>query len=240
MKKGDAMQFAPSLMCMDFLRIERQLDILNARADYYHVDIMDGHYCKNMAFSPDFIASVSKAATLPMDVHLMTTNPGDWLEPVAKAGAAFISPHAETINVDAFRVLNRIEALGCKPGVVLNPATGLESVRHYLSRLEMLTIMTVDVGYAGQPFIPEMLDKIREAKRLKEQNGYKYRIQIDGQANRKTFRPLSEAGAEILIVGASGLFSLDGDLNVAYDKMLAHFDGERNGVEPMAVSMKNK
>lgn len=216
-------EFSISLMCMDFLDIKNQIEILNNKAGYYHIDIMDGHYCKNITLSPDFTAACNRVARLPMDVHLMTTNPTDWLKPAADAGAAYISPHAETINTDAFRVFNEIEALGCKPGVVLNPATTLDSIRHYLNRIEMLTIMTVDVGYAGQPFIPEMLEKIREAKRLREEHGYRYKIQIDGSCNKKTFRQLHEAGADILVLGSSGLFSLDSDLATAYDKMLEEF-----------------
>ncbi len=219
-------EFSVSLMCMDFLDIKNQLEILNKRADMYHIDIMDGHFCKNITLSPDFIRAAGRAAKLPMDVHLMTENPNDWLEPVAKAGATYIAPHAETINTDAFRVLARIKELGCKAGVVLNPATPLQAIEHYMSRLDMITIMTVDVGYAGQPFIPEMLDKIAQAKRLREKKGYSYKIQIDGSCNVKTFGRLREAGADVFILGSSGLFGLDADLNTAYDKMLMQYQAE--------------
>lgn len=220
------MEFAPSLMCMDFLKIKEQLEVLNDLVDYYHVDLMDGHFCKNITLSPDMIKTFAEVATKPMDVHLMTTNPTDWIEGVAKAGATYISPHAETINTDAFRVLSMIESLGCKPGVVLNPATSLSEIKHYLNRIEMLTIMTVDVGFAGQPFIKEMLDKIAEAKSLKEECGYKYKIQIDGSCNQSTYKRLYEAGAEILIVGSSGLFNLNKDLRTAYREMLEIFEHE--------------
>ncbi|MBE6906898.1 D-allulose 6-phosphate 3-epimerase [Marasmitruncus massiliensis] len=219
-------EFSVSLMCMDFLDIKNQLEILNKRADMYHIDIMDGHFCKNITLSPDFIRAAGRAAKLPMDVHLMTENPNDWLEPVAKAGATYIAPHAETINTDAFRVLARIKELGCKAGVVLNPATPLQAIEHYMGRLDMITIMTVDVGYAGQPFIPEMLDKIAQAKRLREKKGYNYKIQIDGSCNVKTFGRLREAGADVFILGSSGLFGLDADLNTAYDKMLMQYQAE--------------
>jgi len=217
---------------MDFLKIKEQLEILNGLVDYYHVDLMDGHFCKNITLSPDLIKTFGEIAAKPMDVHLMTTDPIDWIEDVAKAGATYISPHAETINTDAFRVLNLIEGLGCQPGVVLNPATSLSEVKHYLNRVEMLTIMTVDVGFAGQPFIEEMLDKIREAKRLKEEMGYKYKIQVDGSCNQKTYKRLYDAGAEILIVGSSGLFNLDKDLQAAYEKMQTIFANEigQNGM----------
>ena len=217
-------EFSVSLMCMDFLDMKNQLEILNNKADYYHVDIMDGHYCKNITLSADFAAACNTVATIPMDIHLMTTNPTDWLKPAAEAGATYISPHAETINTDAFRVISEIESLGCKPGIVLNPATPLDSIRHYLNRLELLTIMTVDVGYAGQNFIAEMLDKIAQAKRLKEEYGYRYKIQIDGSCNKNTYKRLHDAGAEILVLGSSGLFGLDSNLDTAYHTMLQEFE----------------
>ena len=217
-------EFSPSLMCMDFLKMKEQLEIMNTRMDMYHVDIMDGHYCKNITLSPDLIKTFAKVATLPMDVHLMTTNPTDWIETVAKAGATYISPHAETINTDAFRVMNLIRSLGCKTGVVLNPATPLSFVEPYLNRVDLLTIMSVDVGFAGQPFIEEMLDKIREAKRLREEKGYTYKIQIDGSCNKNTYKRLKEAGVEVFIVGSSGLFGLDQDLNKACDLMFEQFE----------------
>ena len=216
------MRFSVSLMCMDFLKIQEQLEILNERADLYHVDIMDGHYCRNITLSPDMVKAFAKVARLPMDCHLMTTNPNDWIEPLAQSGAQIISPHAETINTDAFRTLNRISALGCQCGVALNPATPLSAIRHYIGRLDLLTLMTVDVGFAGQPFIPEMLEKIQEAAQLKAKHGYKYRIQIDGCCNPSTFKRLADAGAEVLILG-SGLFNLDADLNAAYDRMLSQY-----------------
>ena len=219
-------EFAPSLMCMDFLEIRRQMEVLNRRADLLHVDIMDGHYCKNLAFSPDLLAAIKGIAQKPIDVHLMMTEPLDWIKKVAEAGADYISPHAETINTNAYRVLNLIEETGCKKGVVLNPATTLESVRHYLNRIDLLTIMTVEVGFAGQPFIDEMLEKIKQAKQWKTEYGFRYKIQVDGSCNSKSFQKLYKAGAEVFIVGYSGVFDLDEDLEKGWNKMLEIFENE--------------
>lgn len=215
-------QISPSLMCMNLMEIKQQLAVLNTRADFLHVDIMDGHYVKNITLSPFFIEQIRPHTPVAIDVHLMVENPTDFIVPVAQAGADFICPHAETINRDAFRVINQIRALGKKPGVVLNPATPVSWIHHYLHLLDKITVMTVDPGYAGQPFITEMVSKISELKALKAQHGYRYLIEIDGSCNQKTYSTLLEAGAEVLIVGTSGLFNLHDNLETAWDKMMSN------------------
>lgn len=212
-------KFAPSLMCMDVGKIKEQFAILNKYIDIYHVDIMDGHFCKNMALTPGLLKAFSEHTDAELDVHLMTTDPADWIEMCAQAGATYISPHAETINTSAFRTMKLIKSLGCKCGVVLNPATPLSYVESYLDYIDLLTIMTVDIGFAGQAFIDEMYDKIKEAVALRAKNGYHYQIQIDGHCNKENYKQLAEAGADILVVGNAGLFGLDADLDTACKKM---------------------
>ena len=220
------MMFSPSLMCMDLLSMKEQVEILNERADFYHVDIMDGHFVKNITLSPFFVSTLKRISKLPIDVHLMTEYPDDYIEELAKSGADYICPHAETINKDAFRIINKIKGFGCKAGIVLNPATPIEWIKYYIHLLDKITVMTVDPGFAGQPFIPEMLDKIKELKELKEKNGYNYLIEVDGSCNERTFDILTEAGAEVLIVGSSGLFNLDSDLPKAWDKMMEIYEAK--------------
>lgn len=219
-------KFSVSLMCMDLLNIKEQIEMLNNRADLYHVDIMDGHYVKNITLSPSFIEAINKVAKLPIDVHLMTEYPSDYIDELARVKASYICPHAETINKDAYRIINHIKQVGCKVGIVLNPATPFSYIKHYIHLIDKLTIMTVDPGFAGQTFIEEMLDKIKEAKEYKKTNNLNYLIEVDGSCNKKTFKKLHEAGAEVYILGSSGLFSLDSDLNKAYDKMLDSFKKE--------------
>jgi D-allulose-6-phosphate 3-epimerase len=219
-------KFSPSLMCMDLLDIKNQIEVLNKYADMYHVDIMDGHYVNNLAFSPDFIKAIKKITTVSLDCHLMVTNPYDYIDALAEAGADYICPHAETLNSIAFRTINRIKELGCKVGVVLNPETPVEYIQHYIHLLDKITVMSVDPGFAGQPFIREMLDKIKKLKELKHENGYKYLIEIDGSANKKTFKELNEAGVEVFIVGASGLFNLCDNIEDSWNKMQEIFDEE--------------
>lgn len=216
-------EFSVSLMCMDLMRAGEQIKILNGLTDYYHVDIMDGHFAKNIAMSPDFVKAAHAFGSAPLEMHLMTENPNDWIELLAENGASTISAHAETINRDAFRVMRNIKAAGAQTGVVVNPATPLSEIEHYLDLVDLLTIMTVDVGYAGQQFIEQMLPKIEQAAKIKSDRGYEYKIQIDGSVNGKTFKRLSDAGAEVYILGSSGLFNLDEDLEVAWSKMLTEF-----------------
>ncbi len=221
--------FSPSLMCMDFLDIKNQIEILNSRCDFYHVDIMDGHYVPNLTLSPDFVRAVSTVAKKPLDCHLMVTNPADYIAPLKAAGAQYICPQVETISANAFRTINTIKNCGCKVGAVFNPATPLSDARYYLHLLDKITIMTVDPGFAGQPFIKEMLCKIEQARTLKEKNGYSYIIEIDGSCNEKTFGDLYSAGAECFVVGSSGLFSLDPDLETAWHKMQQSFNEATRG-----------
>jgi len=213
-------KISPSLMCMSLFDIKEQLSVLNRRADMLHIDIMDGQYVKNITLSPFFIEQIRPHTQLLLDVHMMVENPTDFIEAIAKAGADYTRPHAETITRDACRVINQIRSFGKKVGIVLNPATPVEFIQHYIHLLDKITIMTVDPGYAGQPFIPEMLNKVSQLRDLKQQHGYKYLIEIDGSCNERTYQDLMGAGAEVLIVGTSGLFNLDKDLDKAWDKML--------------------
>ena len=219
-------KFSPSLMCMDLTKFKEQVDILNERADFYHIDIMDGHFVKNITLSPFFVEQLNKISKIPIDVHLMTEYPGDYIEELGRVGATYISPHAETINKDAFRIINKIKEVGCKVGIVLNPATPVDCLKYYIHLVDKITVMTVDPGFAGQPFIPEMLDKIKELKKLKEEKGYSYIIEIDGSCNERTFKKLVSAGAEVLIVGTSGLFNLDENLIEAWNKMIEIYKRE--------------
>ncbi len=216
--------FSPSMMCMDMMKLKSQIEILNDKVDMYHVDIMDGHFVPNITLSPDFVAAVKPVTTKPLDCHLMVTNPDQYIMPLVKAGAGYICPHAETINSDAFRILKKITDNGCKCGVAINPSTSLDVIKYYIDILDKITIMTVDPGFAGQPFVEQMLSKISDLKEYKTKNNSKFIIEIDGSCNKNTFKKLINAGAECLIVGSSGLFNLNEDLNVAWDNMMIDYN----------------
>lgn len=231
--------FNPSLMCMDLLDIKNQINILNPRVDMYHFDIMDGHFVPNITLSPDMAKAIAPVCEKPIDFHLMCTDPQLFIEPCRKAVEnltnrgimSYYSPHAEVISGRAFRIMDEIRAAGFHPGVVINPETPLCMVESYLHKVDKITFMSVDPGFAGQPFIPEVLDKVRQAVELKKSNPEKYHfiIEIDGSCNAKTYKILAEAGIESFIVGSSGLFNNDPDLVKAFDIMMDHFNKAVNG-----------
>lgn len=219
-------QFSPSLMCMDFLRLKEQIVYLNTRADFFHVDIMDGHFVKNLALSVDFVKAISPVAEIPLDCHLMVTDPVDYVDSLIDAGAEWICMQSETIIAQAFRLIEHIHSRGKKAGVVLSPETPFDAIRHYVNKVDKITVMTVDPGFAGQNFIAEMLEKIAEIRSYKEKMGATFLIEVDGSCNKNTYQELRAAGAEIFVVGSSGLFGLDPNLEIAWTKMQRTYEQE--------------
>ncbi|HBO39531.1 MAG TPA: allulose-6-phosphate 3-epimerase [Pasteurellaceae bacterium] len=210
---------SPSLMCMDLVKFKEQIEFLNKKAAYFHIDIMDGHYVPNITLSPFFVSQVKKISTIPLDCHLMVTNPENYIDDLAKAGCNIVTLHVETISGQAFRLFEKIHHLNMKIGIVLNPETTINNAKHYLHKVDKITVLTVDPGFAGQSFIPEMLDKIKELKTYRECNNLSYKIEIDGSCNSKTYEMLISAGADILIVGSSGLFNNAPDIEQAWNIM---------------------
>lgn len=217
---------APSLMCMNPMNVDRDVEVMDEAFDLYHVDVMDGHFCPNMALTPAFANSLRKKSRLPIDVHLMVEDPVLFTEMFDLGPDDCLSFQAETIERNAFRLSGRVAEKGNKFGVVLSPSTPLSAIDGYKDRIDILTIMTVDTGFAGQKFIPEMLEKIEAAKELRAREGLKYKIQLDGQCNRSTFKTLYETEADILIVGNSGLFSLAPTLPEAISTFKSQFNAE--------------
>ncbi|MDY0920760.1 MULTISPECIES: D-allulose 6-phosphate 3-epimerase [unclassified Leclercia] len=221
-----AAKFSPSLMCMDLTQFREQITAMNERADFYHVDIMDGSYVKNITLSPFFIENLKKITDVPIDVHLMVNHPEDIIPMCIDAGADIISFHPETANNKIFRLLNQIKDAGRRCGVVLNPATPADAIKEYAHLLDKVTVMSVDPGYAGQKFIPESLNKIKQLIAMREAQGYHYLTEIDGSCNEKTFNVISRSGVDVFIVGTSGLFSLADDVSDAWDKMVDIYQRE--------------
>ena len=219
----------PSLMCMDFLKIREQLAFFEDKADYLHVDIMDGHFVPNLALSPDFCGRIAKLTKLPLDCHLMVTDPGLYLPMLIKAGAGFFVPHAETLSGQAFNLFRQAAAAGMKLGVAVNPETPIDVIAPYADLLDKVTVMTVDPGFAGQPFVPQMLKKIMEAVSLREACGAHYEIEVDGACNKANYKAMYASGARVFVMGSSGLFGLDEDLAKAWARMERELLSETEG-----------
>ena len=218
--------FSPSLMCMDLTKFERQVEALNRRAASYHVDIMDGHYVKNITLSPFFITQLKKIAGIPIDAHLMCEAPEDIVPLCLEAGADTISFHPETAGNKIFRLIRQIKGQGRKVGVVLNPSEPVEILSQYLHLLDRITVLSVDPGFAGETFIAETLEKIKQLKKMREKKHHRYLLEIDGSCNEKTFETIAASGVDIFVVGTSGLFGLDEDIVSAWNKMTAIFERE--------------
>ncbi len=216
--------FSPSLMTMDLDKFKEQIEFLNQHVDSYHIDIMDGHYVPNLTLSPWFIEEVRKISHLPMSAHLMVTDQSFWVNQLISQKCEWICMHVECLDGLAFRLIDQIHAAGLKAGVVLNPETPIETIFPYIDLVDKITIMTVDPGFAGQRFIESTLDKIVDLRKLRQEKGYHYLIEMDGSSNRKSFKRIDHAGPDIYIIGRSGLFGLDEDIEKSWAIMKRDYE----------------
>lgn len=211
-------KLSPSLMCMDLLNIQREIEILDARSDYYHIDIIDWHYCKNMSLAPCFVEAINKISNVPQEVHLYVDNIDlDLIQLCIDSGAEIITMPPEIVGRQTLRLIRRIKSQGKKVGFFINPSARPDILEPYIEYVDRLLIMTVDPGFAGQAFIPQSLDKIRQASQWKKEYGYTYEIACDGCCNENYYKELYQAGCEVFIVGTSGLFGKSPDTKEALD-----------------------
>ena len=200
---------APSLLSADFVRLAEEIARVEAAgADWLHLDIMDGHFVPNLTFGPPVVAAIRKITKLPLDVHLMVTNPADLVEQFAAAGADWLTVHVET-EPHLHRLVNRIRELGVKPAVTLNPATPVAQLDEILSEVDMVLVMSVNPGFGGQKFIPASLAKISRLKEKLNQIGRPVLIEVDGGVNETTAPQLVQAGVDVLVAGSAVFGSRD-------------------------------
>jgi ribulose-phosphate 3-epimerase len=194
-------ELAPSILSADFARLAEEIrDAAEGGGSVIHVDIMDGHFVPNITVGPPVVRSLRKATKLPLDCHLMIENPDQFIAEFCEAGADWISVHQEAC-VHLNRTLNLIKSHGCLAGVVINPATPVETLSEVLDMVDYVLVMSVNPGFGAQTFIPGSLHKIRRLGDLRSQRGLAYRIEVDGGIALDTVGEVVRAGAEILVAG---------------------------------------
>jgi ribulose-phosphate 3-epimerase len=197
------LKIAPSILSANFAKLGEEITAVEkAGADYIHVDVMDGHFVPNITIGPLIVEAIRPVTKLPLDVHLMIDNPDQYIEAFAKAGADYITVHVEACR-HLHRTIHHIKSFGIKAGVVLNPATPVDTIQHILRDIDMVLLMSVNPGFGGQKFIPEVLPKIKQVKEMADSIGKHLEIEIDGGVNPETAKLCVEAGANVLVAGSA-------------------------------------
>ncbi len=194
---------APSILAANFSNLAQQIRLVEmAGADWIHCDIMDGHFVPNLTFGPLIVKAARSSTKLPLDVHLMITNPDNYLEDFAKAGANSIIVHQEAV-VHLNRTITRIKELGVKAGVAINPSTPVDVLKEIAESADQILIMSVNPGFGGQKFIQGSIRKIKEAVQLRKALNANFLIEVDGGIDNVTSKPVLEAGCDVFISGSS-------------------------------------
>ncbi len=207
-----------SILSADFTRLGEEIATCeSAGADWLHVDVMDGHFVPNITMGPFIVAACRRVTKLPLDVHLMIEQPERYLEAFAKAGASGLTVHVETCP-DMHNTLKQIKTLGCRAGIVLNPATPVRELEPYLGEADLVLVMSVNPGYSGQSFMPESITKVAEVRKKLDALGSSAWLEVDGGIDVGTLPKMKEAGATAF-VSATAVFK--------------HPDGIRAGIQSL-------
>lgn len=196
-------EIAPSILSADFARLAEEANAaVHGGATLLHVDVMDGHFVPNITIGPPVVASLRKAVNVPLDCHLMIENPDDYIPAFADAGASWISVHQEACR-HLNRTLELIRSNGASVGVVINPATPVQTLGEVLDIVDYVLVMSVNPGFGGQRFIPGALEKVRKLATMRDAKGVNFRIEIDGGIGLETIGLAARAGAEIMVAGSA-------------------------------------
>ena len=210
-------QISPSILSADFSQLGNEIKRLSdAGADMIHVDVMDGHFVPNLTIGPPVIKALKKNSSVPFDVHLMISPVHKYIEAYANAGADIITIHPEATD-DLQKSIDKIKEFKIKVGVSLNPETKVDVIKKNLSQIDLVLIMSVNPGFGGQKFMPEVLDKIKELVKIREKEKLIFDIEIDGGINFDNSKLAIEAGANILVAGTTIFKSNDGNIKKNID-----------------------
>jgi ribulose-phosphate 3-epimerase len=202
-------KISPSILSADFSRLGEEVrSVEKAGADYIHVDVMDGRFVPNITIGPLVVRAVRKLTKLPLDVHLMISDPDRYVEDFIKAGADILTIHAEAVT-HLHRSIQHIRGAGARPGVALNPATSPECLNYVIGGLEMVVVMSVNPGFGGQEFIPEVIPKIGWIRDLIRSKGLSTEIEVDGGINPDTIHEVASEGADVFVAGSAVFYSKD-------------------------------
>ena len=210
-------QISPSILSADFSQLGAEIKRLEeGGADMIHVDVMDGHFVPNLTIGPPVIKALRKHCSLKFDVHLMISPVHKYIDAYADAGADIITIHPEATE-NLAKSISKIKELGKKAGVSLNPETKVDVIKRYLSKIDLVLIMSVNPGFGGQKFMPEVLSKIKELKNIQKEKNIDFDIEIDGGINFENSKTAIEAGANILVSGTTIFKSNNGDIKKNID-----------------------
>jgi len=196
---------SPSILSADFTQLGDQMkQAEKAGADWFHIDVMDGHFVPNLSMGPALVKACQRATDLPLDVHLMIEEPDRYLDKFAAAGASTLTVHIETCP-DMDKTQNMIHDLGCKAGITLKPGTSADTIQPYLKNVDLVLVMSVNPGFSGQSFLPEVLPKINQIRKMLDDINPDVLIEVDGGINPETIRETYDQGARVF-VAASAIF----------------------------------
>ena len=212
-------QISPSILSADFSQLGSEIKKLEeGGADLIHVDVMDGHFVPNLTIGPPVIKNLRKYTKLPFDVHLMISPVHEYIENYADAGADIITIHPEATK-NLKESISLIQKFGKKVGVSLNPKTEIKTLIEEISNIDLVLVMSVNPGFGGQKFMPEVLDKIKKLKKIKEENQYNFDIEVDGGINFSNSKIVLEAGANILVSGTTVFKENNGNIKTNIEKL---------------------